>query len=56
MRKGKQTPFHDLGNFLLYPGRFLALLVGSTIVHEIGHALAALINGVKPDELIIRWY
>ncbi|MFC2020720.1 hypothetical protein ACFLU1_02885 [Chloroflexota bacterium] len=56
MSKEWQTPLHDLWNFLLYPGIFLALLVGSTIVHEIGHALAALINGVKPDELIIRWY
>jgi hypothetical protein len=56
MTKDKRTPLLELGHLLLYPGIFLAFLVGSTIVHEIGHALAAIMKGVKFDELTIGWY
>lgn len=56
INKDKKNPLRKLGRFLLYTVIFGAFLVGSTIVHEAGHALAAIIKGVKPNELIIGWW
>ncbi len=56
MSNRNESPLSALGHYFLNFGVFLALGLSSVIVHEIGHAIAAIVKGVPLDNLAIGWY
>jgi len=54
--KAGNSPLRSFKEPLVLLGLFFGLFLVSVIVHEVGHILAALIMGVRPNEIVISWW